>query len=322
MPRAERLSVNVLVLTNMYPSPEKPHFGIFVAEQVEDLRRAGVEVDVCAFDGTRDRREYLRVRRRLVRLLRHGSFDLVHAHYGLTGAVAVSQRKAPTVTTFHGGDYTGEVGWHAHVSWVVARLCTPIVVSPEGAVRLRRRSAWVIPAGVDTRRFVPLDREDARRGLGWPSAPHVLLLGARHLANKRADLFDAAVDRLRRGTPEIRSVTLEGFDRDEVCLALNAADVAVICSDTEGSPVAVREALACSTPVVGVDVGDVAQVLAGLPSCAVVERDPDALAVAMVSGLSAERHGALRARAEETARPVIAKALAEVYDDVVTRAAA
>lgn len=309
--------MRVLVLTNMFPTTERPSFGIFVAEQVDDLRRAGVDVDVLSFDGTRDRREYLRARRRLVTRLRSADFDLVHAHYGLTGAIAASQRAVPVVTTFHGGDYTGQAHWQTVVSWVVARLTAPVVVSAEGLRRLRLRKAQVIPAAVDTERFSPLDRAEARRSLGWEEGSYALLLGARGLQNKRADLFDAAVAIARGTVPGLRGVALEGFGRDEVRLVMNAVDVAVMCSDTEGSPVAVREALACATPVVGVEVGDVENVLRGLPGCALVERDPERLAEGIIAALAVGRPAELRARAEETSRTLIARRLVNLYAELV-----
>ena len=51
---------------------------------------------------------------------------------------------------------------------------------------------------------------------------------------------------------------------------MNAVDVTLLTSDWEGSPGAVRESLACQTPVVSVPVGDVPNVLSGLPGCAVM----------------------------------------------------
>ena len=42
--------MRALVVTNMWPSAAAPHRGIFVADQVDALRRRGdVEVDVLAF---------------------------------------------------------------------------------------------------------------------------------------------------------------------------------------------------------------------------------------------------------------------------------
>jgi teichuronic acid biosynthesis glycosyltransferase TuaC len=312
--------VKILVFTNMYPSQAKPWFGSFVEEQVAALRRLGLEVSVLSFDGTEDRFNYLRAFRNFRRELRRERFDLVHAHYGLTGAIAVTQRRCPVVTTFHGGDYSGLVPWHAVVSRVVARLCAPVVVTSEGVDRLGVRGAAVIPAGVDCELFRPGDRLEARRELGLdPTAPYALLLGARADRNKRSDLFDAAVAEARKAIPDLRSIALEGFGRTQVVALMNAVDVGVLTSDYEGFPVAVREALACTTPVVAVPVGGVPALLHGLPGCAVVPREPAELGTAIATALATGGSPALRERAEETSGAAVAKRLAELYSDVLHR---
>lgn len=312
--------MRVLVVTNMYPSDARPSSGTFVKEQVDDLRRLGVVVDVLAFDGETDPRNYLRATRALWKAVRTNRFDIVHAHYGLTGLIAVSQRRRPVVTTFHGGDYTGLVRWHALVSRVVARLSTPVVVAPEGAQRLRVPTAAVIPAGVDTDRFRPGDRAQARRSLGLAvDGTYALLLGARADPNKRADLFDAAVARARETVPGLSPLSLEGLDRSQVVALMNAVDVSVMTSDLEGSPVAVRESLACLTPVVAVPAGNVGEMLAGLPGCAVVPRDPEQLGTAIVAALAAGRDPALRERALESSGRAVAERLVRVYESVLAR---
>jgi teichuronic acid biosynthesis glycosyltransferase TuaC len=312
--------LRILVLTNMYPTPEKPWWGTFVEEQVEDLRRLNVDVSVLDFDATDDRGEYRRAARRFHSTVRSGQFDLVHAHYGLTGAIAVSQRRVPVVTTFHGGDYTGLIRWHAAVSFVVSRLCTPIVVTTDGRRRLRLPNAAVIPAGVNTDLFQPADRGAARRRLGLDEgASYALLLGGRDDANKRPDLFDAAVEHARQQVPDLRSLSLDQVSRAEVVHLMNAADVAVLTSDREGLPVALREALSCMTPVVSVPVGSVATVLDDLAGCPLVARDPAQLGAAIVAALSLERSPLWRARAEETSGQAIAEKLVEVYDTLVAK---
>ena len=51
-------ALKVLVVTNMYPTTEAPWAGVFVAEQVEDLRALGLDIDVFSFDGRVDWKEY------------------------------------------------------------------------------------------------------------------------------------------------------------------------------------------------------------------------------------------------------------------------
>jgi glycosyltransferase involved in cell wall biosynthesis len=97
---------------------------------------------------------------------------------------------------------------------------------------------------------------------------------------------------------------------------LNAVDVTLLTSDSEGSPVVVKESLACATPVVSVPVGDVPRVLAGLPACAVAAREPSALAEAVVRALGADRRPELRERAHQYSRGRIAERVASVYEAV------
>ena len=50
--------IRVLVLTNMYPTKTEPHFGCFVKDQGDDLRRLGVDLSVLAFDGRAHKNRY------------------------------------------------------------------------------------------------------------------------------------------------------------------------------------------------------------------------------------------------------------------------
>jgi glycosyltransferase involved in cell wall biosynthesis len=306
--------LRVLVVTNMFPTADEPWFGSFVRDQVEDLRSLGIAVHLFHFDGREHPFNYVRTAREVREILANQHFDIIHAHYGLTGAVVALQRRIPVVTTFHGGDYTGAARWQRYVSWVVSRHSTPIFVSEEGRRSLGRPSAAVIPAGVDTDLFQPIDRRVARRRLGWEEdARYVLLPGARSLPAKRADLFDAVVTEVQKREPALKGVALEGFSREEAALAFNAVDVTLMTSDREGSPVTVRESLACLTPVVSVEAGDVMQVVADLPGCGIFAREPRALARGVLDALGAGRHPDLRRRAEQTSRRQVAGRVAAVY---------
>ena len=95
--------LRALVVTNMYPTPERPASGPFVRDQVEALRRRGdVEIELFAFPaGTRN---YPRAARDLRRRYRGQRFDVVHVHFGLVAWPALLAGLRPLVVTLHGND--------------------------------------------------------------------------------------------------------------------------------------------------------------------------------------------------------------------------
>ena len=54
---------------------------------------------------------------------------------------------------------------------------------------------------------------------------------------------------------------------------MNAADALVLASHSEGSPNAIKEAMAVNLPVITVDVGDAVDVIGATEGCYVVPRD-------------------------------------------------
>jgi len=69
----------------------------------------------------------------------------------------------------------------------------------------------------------------------------------------------------------------------DLALWYNAADALLVTSHFEGSPKVVVEALACGTPVVATDVGDLPEMLAcGVPLTISAGRDARALAEAVL----------------------------------------
>ena len=68
-------------------------------------------------------------------------------------------------------------------------------------------------------------------------------------------------------------------------LYMNACDVLILASEAEGSPMVIKEAMACNLPIVAVDVGDVAEVIGGTAGCFLSGADPDALAGRLAEAL-------------------------------------
>ena len=85
--------MRILVVTNAYPSPERPSYGIYVARLVAALERAGHEVVLAAASeqggGWRTLRKYARLARRARAAARSGRPDVVWGHYLVpTGPIA------------------------------------------------------------------------------------------------------------------------------------------------------------------------------------------------------------------------------------------
>ena len=181
------LVMKVLVVTNMYPSAERPHWGAFVRSQVESLELLGVSSEVYEIEGWHRTWNYSRALRELPAIARRARTDLVHAHFGLSGAAAIRIRDQPLVVSFCGDDLLGRPNTRGRItsksrvlvrlSHVVARRADAVIVKSE---EMRRRIPGleridVIPNGVDLERFAPLAGDEARARLGWSAAGHVLL---------------------------------------------------------------------------------------------------------------------------------------------------
>src|SRR5262245_3445462 len=94
--------MRVLVVTNFTPDEITPQRGRWVLDQVDAVRRKGVEVEVLSFP--MGRAHYPPARRSTRQRLRAESFDVVHAHYGLPGWCASLAGARPLAVTFHGTD--------------------------------------------------------------------------------------------------------------------------------------------------------------------------------------------------------------------------
>jgi teichuronic acid biosynthesis glycosyltransferase TuaC len=254
--------MRALIITNMYPRPEQPALGSFVADQVAALRRTGVvEVEVFAF-APGGARAYVDGARALRRRHGHDRFDIVHAHFGLTTWPALAARGRGRVVTLHGTDLT-----HPRSRPItLAGLRTVDLVATVSEALAREIPAWaappgkraVLPAGVDTGRFVPLPRAEARARLGLePDRPYLLFAADPSRPEKR-------FDRAQQVAGAARLLTLGRTAPERVPLFVNAANAVVVPSEREGFGLAPLEALACDVPVLATPVGIAPEALAGI----------------------------------------------------------
>jgi glycosyltransferase involved in cell wall biosynthesis len=265
--------VRILLLSNMYPSDERPEYGVFVLRLTDSLRARGHEVDEAVL--TAGRRgalrtplAYLGLLRRTRSLVRSKRPDVVYAHFLVPTGVVAAISGAPFVVTAHGRDVANanaSAPLAAVTRRVIGRARAVIAVSSYLAELLPSapRQLEVIDCGVDTSLFRPAPRADGE-------GPRYLFVGSL-IERKNVERLVQAFASLGAGTltvagagpleARLRASAPEGvtfLGRVEPCgmAALYAAcDVYCQPSLVEPQGQALLEALACGRPVVATRVG-------------------------------------------------------------------
>jgi glycosyltransferase involved in cell wall biosynthesis len=292
---------DVLMITNTWPHPERPANGTFVKYTIDGLRERGVRCDVLLIRGYRGLRAYLLccLAMSLMSLSKRYRYRLIHSHGGETALVARFFIGAPVLASYLGSDILGPqqgstrerikcwlrstiLHHHARLMTVTTTKSTEMAECLPHSVRERN---WVIPDGVDRTRFYPIARETARRQVGWPSEEITVISVGNHVALKRLWLAEQATALAAHELPAIRWRSISNVPPAEMPFLYNAADCLTHTSASEGSPNAVKEALACDLPVVATPAGDIAELLAGVTPSAVCAPKPEILADALVGCL-------------------------------------
>jgi teichuronic acid biosynthesis glycosyltransferase TuaC len=303
----------------MYPSPQRPGFGAFVCHQVEQLRRFGHTVDVINILGFQSKVNYLRCARDVMRMTSAVAYDIVHAHYGYSAYPAMFRLQAPLVITLHGTDVLGNI-FESLCTRAVSHFANAVIVVSE---EMRRRiPGIVIPCGVDLGVFKPYDRDEARARLRWPKDRHIVLFPFDpERREKRYDLARASVQRLVQEGLDAELMTVVNVANDEMPWRYSAADAMLLCSDQEGSPTSIKEALACNLPVVATEVGDVGELLSGVAGTRICPLDAGTIARNLREVLDWSRNNEFEGRAAMARydQALTVEKIVGVYADVLSK---
>jgi len=261
--------VRILLVSQMYPGPDAPDLGTFVAQVERELAARGHEVERAVLD-TRagGKLRYLRLARSAARAARP---DVVYAHFLVpSGLIAALASRAPLVVTAHGRDVrnVGELpGVAAATRLVVRRAATVVCVSEYLRRELETRvpdaagRTEVVSSGVDLERFAPAPAPEG--------GPHFLCVGAlteRKNVVRLADAFarlDGSASLTFAGDGPLRG-GLEGREHvrllgrvahDDVPALLAGAHVLCQPSLLEPLGQALLEGMAAGRPVVATRLG-------------------------------------------------------------------
>ncbi len=333
-PDGEDRPLRILAITNLWPMGDD-HTGVFVSDSVASIRDLGHHVEVEIVGHRRGRADYLLAVPRVRRAFRRESWDIVHLHFGMTALTARLAGVGPCVLTLYGSDVN--VRWKHWITRLGSGgIAQRIYVSRRLATAAGDPAGLVIPNGVDLRILVPGDRAEARASLGFAPGELVVLFGANPRRRiKGYDVFRDVLAALQNRGINVRELVLTepGQDRLRVAQKFDAADLLLFTSvrGSEGSPTVVKEAASMGLPVVTVDVGDVAEILAGVEPSSVVpfpdHVDPldanaalvESLAEGVIAVTQSGRRSNGRQRTSWLDLPFVAQRVIDVYRTVCRR---
>lgn len=289
--------MRVLMICPELPTANSPGSMAPAMRQIQSISNLGIDVDIVDMRGI-PKFKYLQVIPKIRRFAKQA--DLIHAHFGYCGWLARVAPKKPLVMSFMGDDLLGTPKANGQLEtfsrWMVnanrrlaKRADAVIVKSDEMANVIAPVESSVIPNGVDTKVFLPLDRMQCRSQLGIDDGIKILFPGDPENPRKGYSLANDAVRRaIALSGREIELIPLWDVKPEDVPVYMNACNAMLMTSLIEGSPNVVKEALSCDIPVVGVPVGDVQQMLTGINNSAFCQRDAIEIAEQMLRVIALE----------------------------------
>ena len=267
---------------------------VFVYEQIESVKRLDSSVDYKVFPIVgKGVKGYMASLKELKRAIKEYHPDIVHAHCGHVGALAVLQRSVPVVTTFHGSDVNSpKMRPVSSFASLLSRESFFVSKKLSQKLPLKGRRSSVIPCGVDGRIFYHRDKTECQKLLGIQK-DYILFASDFGNGIKNPELAKAVASHF----PDLELREIKNRSREEVAQLINGAELLLMTSFTEGSPQIIKEAVACGQRIVSTDVGDVKEQTEGLHNCRVCEADETQLVSAVrevlnepaESGKAAER---------------------------------
>jgi len=258
-------------------------YATFYDNQVKTLRKLGIEItNIFPRNQNPDIKKRINLKRTHIdymimypKLLKESFnyYDLVHANCGVTAPFAMLQFRRPIVITFWGSDLNNLFNNNCRYTMLHYILDKEIfneiiVMNKEMKNQLQQKfglESHVIPHGVDLTKFKPIDQLKAKSQVGWDCRGKHILFPYSNRPIKNYSLAEEVVSKANEILDfDIKLKVLRGVPHNKVPLYMNAADLMLMTSKSEGSPNTVKEAMACNTPVVSTDVGDVRHLLEGV----------------------------------------------------------
>ena len=276
--------MKVLHITNNYPTPKFPIFGIFVKEQIDSLTDLGIANEVFFINGREaGKKEYLKAILRLRKHLHKFKYDIVHCHHSYSALTFLCSGKifGKKCLLSYQNEPEKEGG---KLLFKILYQFFDIIILKNKSPEIRFSRTVYLPNGVDTEFFIPRDRTICKHQLGLNENKRYIVFmdsNTKHRTQKRVDRFIEVMNILKEKylLSDLEPLILTNVERQLIPIYLCASDLHLLTSDFEGSPNSVKECLACNVPVVSTPVGNVTELIRDVGGCYVSKTfNPEELA--------------------------------------------
>lgn len=251
--------MKVLHITNAYPYPEYESFGIFIKEQIESLSDQKITTKIIFINANKfGSKEYLKSISKIKNEIKEFMPDLIHCHheYSVIPLLFICFQK-PVILSLLGDlskrKIINKIAFHI----IIKHRVQKIIVKNK---LIRKNKFTYLPNGVDLVKFKDLSPVNSQNLISLDQNKNYALFVTASLNNpiKRYDKFLLIIEKLKLDhNIELQPLILSGIKREIVPHYYNSSKLLILTSDHEGSPNAIKEAMASNLLIVSTNVGDV-----------------------------------------------------------------
>jgi len=267
--------------------------------QMQSLIKYGVKISYGHYSKRKSLISLIKSGFKLRKIIVTKNIDLVHVLWGSSTALMTTIfSSVPVVISFSGSDLLGTVNAAGKLTFggkinklfsQIAGLQASFIITKSEQMKnilwkFSKKKAVVIPNGVDLSTFSSIEKNEARRKIGWGKDEKIILFFDGNGAEvKDPQLANEVFAIVKEKLSSVHMKIINNVAHEQLKYYYNGADIMLLTSFHEGSNNSIKEAMSCQLPVVSVNVGDAYDRLNGVTNSSVVDtRDPVLIAESVI----------------------------------------